>query len=154
FANNGWLQELPRPMNRMTWDNAAFVSKALADRQGIADGDIVELRYRGKTVQIPAWVQPGQAESSVTVFLGHGRRAAGRVGNGVGVDVYPLRTSDAPWFGQGLEVVTTGRKYRLAQTQHHFQMEGRAPARAGTLETYRSKPEFAKLHEEDHWRMV
>ncbi len=68
---------------------------------------------------------PGQAESSVTVTLGYGRGRAGRVGNGVGVDVYPLRTADAPWFGSGLEVVKTGGHYRLAATQHHHRMEGR-----------------------------
>jgi molybdopterin-containing oxidoreductase family iron-sulfur binding subunit len=150
-ANNGWLQEMPRPMNRLTWDNAAFISEALARRRGIANGDVLELRYRGQVVQMPAWVQPGQAESSVTVFLGHGRRQAGRVGTGVGVDVYPLRTSDAPWFGTGLEVIDTGRRHQLAQTQHHFNMAGRDLVRSADLETYRSKPEFAKLHKEDHW---
>jgi molybdopterin-containing oxidoreductase family iron-sulfur binding subunit len=150
FANNGWMQELPKPMNRMTWDNAAFISEALAKQKGIANEDVIELRYGGKSVQLPAWIQPGQAESSVTVFLGFGRRRAGRVGDGVGVDVYPLRTSDAPWFGPGLEVDTTGRHHRLAQTQHHFKMEGRDLVRAADLATYRSKPEFAKLHEQDH----
>jgi Fe-S-cluster-containing dehydrogenase component len=150
FANNGWLQEMPKPMNRMTWDTAAFLSEALARRMGIANEDVIELRYRGQSVQVPAWIQPGQAESSVTVFLGHGRRLAGRVGNGVGVDVYPLRTSDAPWFGGGLEIVKTGRTHRLAQTQHHFRMEGRNLVRFADLETYRSKPEFAKLHEQDN----
>jgi Fe-S-cluster-containing dehydrogenase component len=136
-------------MNRMTWDNAAFISKALADRLGIADEDVIELTYRGRKVQLPAWIQPGQAESSVTVFLGGGRRQAGRVGNEVGVDVYPLRTSDAPWFASGLEVVKTGRQHTLAKTQHHFNMHGRDLVRSADLETYQKKPDFAKLHEQD-----
>src|SRR5262249_18533897 len=104
FANNGWLQELPKPMNRMTWDNAAFISKDLADELGIADEDVIELRARERTAMLPAWIMPGQARRSVTVFLGYGRRRAGRVGNGVGVDVSPLRTSDPPSFYAGLEI--------------------------------------------------
>ena len=94
---------------------------------------------------------PGQAESSVTVILGYGRRRAGRVGNGVGVDVYPLRTSDAPWFGAGLEVVKTGRRHQLAQTQHHFNDGGPrpGPGRRPRRRTA-SKPDFAKMHEQDH----
>src|SRR5207253_5218125 len=59
FANNGWLQELPKPMNQLTWDNAALISPALANRLGVADGDLLELRYRGRTARIPAWVMPG-----------------------------------------------------------------------------------------------
>jgi molybdopterin-containing oxidoreductase family iron-sulfur binding subunit len=154
FANNGWLQELPKPMNRMTWDNAAFISEALAERLGVTNEDVVELRYGGKAVQLPAWIQPGQAESSVTVFLGYGRRHAGRVGNGVGVDVYPLRTAAAPWFANGLEISKTGRRYRLAQTQHHFNMAGRDLVRSADIETYRKQPEFAKIHEQDRRHTV
>ncbi len=154
FANNGWLQELPKPMNRMTWDNAAFISEALAGRLGIANEEVVELRYGGQSVQLPAWIQPGQAESSVTVFLGHGRRHAGRVGTGVGVDVYPLRTAAAPWFGNGLEIVRTARRYRLAQTQHHFNMAGRDLVRSADLETYQRNREFAKIHEQDRRHSV
>ena len=108
FANNAWLQELPRPMTRLTWDNAALISPALAAKLGIVEGEqgsgFVELRYGGKTVEVPAYILPGQAENSVTVTLGYGRNHAGRVGNGVGVDLYPFRTTDAPWFGSGLEV--------------------------------------------------
>jgi molybdopterin-containing oxidoreductase family iron-sulfur binding subunit len=149
FANNGWLQELPRPMNRLTWGNAAFISEALAGKHGIANEDVITLTYGGQSVELPAWIQPGQAESSVTVFLGHGRRQAGRVGNGVGVDVYPLRTSTAPWFGPGLEIRPTGRRHRLPTTQHHFNMAGRDLVRSADIEAYRSKPDFAKLHEQD-----
>ena len=133
-------------MNRMTWDNAAFISEALAKRMGIANEDVIELRYRGRSVQLPAWILPGQAESSVTVFLGFGRRRAGRVGNGVGVNVYPLRTSDAPWFGTGLEVFKMPRRHRLAQTQHHFNMEGRALVRVGGPGDV--QPEEARLRQD------
>ncbi len=152
YANNGWLQELPKPMNRLTWDSAAFLSQELAAELGIAGEDVIELRYRGRTVQVPAWIMPGQARRSVTVFLGHGRRSAGRVGNGVGVDVSPLRTADAPWFGAGLEIGKTNRRHRLPTTQHHFNMAGRDLYRAGDLATYRQHPDFAKIHERDRGR--
>jgi molybdopterin-containing oxidoreductase family iron-sulfur binding subunit len=83
---------------------------------------------------------PGQAEETVTVYLGHGRRRAGQVGNDVGVDVYALRTSQRPWFDSGLEVVPTGARRRLASTQRHFNVEGRDLIRAGTLHEYRQNP--------------
>jgi molybdopterin-containing oxidoreductase family iron-sulfur binding subunit len=149
WANNGWLQELPKPLTRLTWDNAALLSPGLAQRLGIESEDLLELSYRGRTIRIPAWIMPGQAEESVTVHFGQGRTRAGRVGNGVGVDVYPLRRSDRLWFDSGLEVSRTGERRRLAATQHHFQMEGREPIRIGKLEEYRRNPEFAKKHEQD-----
>jgi len=149
FANNAWLQELPRPLTRLTWDNAALFSPAQAARLGIEEGDLVELRQRGRKVQIPAYIMPGQADQSITVSLGYGRRRAGRVGTGVGVDVYGLRTADEPWFGSGLEVKKTGGRYRLAATQHHFRTEGRDPVRVADLETYHRDPGFAQVHEQD-----
>jgi molybdopterin-containing oxidoreductase family iron-sulfur binding subunit len=152
FANNAWLQELPRPVTRLTWDNAALLSPAQASKLGIEEGDIVELRYGGRTARIPAYIMPGQADQSVTVTLGYGRRRAGRVGTGVGVDVYGLRTADAPWFGSGLEVSKTGEHYRLAATQHHFRMEGRGPIRVADLATYQKNPSFAQVHEQDRER--
>jgi molybdopterin-containing oxidoreductase family iron-sulfur binding subunit len=149
FANNAWLQEWPRPLTRLTWDNAALISPALARRLGIENEDVVELRYRGRILEIPAWIMPGQAAQSVTVSMGYGRRRAGRVGSGVGVDVFGLRTSDDPWFGSGLEIRATGRKARLAATQHHHRMEGRDPVRVADLETFRRQPAFAQKHEQD-----
>ena len=95
FANNGWLQELPKPLTRLTWDNVALISPALAERQGINTEDVIELRYRGRTLRVPAYIMPGQADETVTVSLGHGRWRAGRVGNGVGANVNVVRTSDA-----------------------------------------------------------
>ena len=144
FANNGWLQELPKPLTKLSWGSAALLSPALAQRLGVENEDVLELTYRGRSVQIPAWIMPGQADQSVTVFLGHGRRRAGRVGTGVGVDVFGLRHSDAPWFGQGLAVKKTGERRRLAAMHHHFSMEGRDLIRTGTLEKYRQQPDFAQ----------
>jgi MoCo/4Fe-4S cofactor protein with predicted Tat translocation signal len=152
WANNGWLQELPKPLTKLSWDNAALLGPALASRLGVENEDVVELRYRGKSVQLPAWIMPGQAEGSVTVFLGHGRRRAGKVGTGVGVDVYGLRTAELPWSGSGLEVKKTSERTRLAAMHHHFGMEGRDLIRVSNLENYRQNPGFAHgaEHEPGH----
>jgi molybdopterin-containing oxidoreductase family iron-sulfur binding subunit len=149
FANNGWLQELPRPLTTLTWDNAAFVSPRTAERLGLQNEDLVELNYRGRKVKAPVWMVPGHADESVTVHLGYGRTHAGRVGNGVGFNAYALRTSDAPWFGSGLEIVKTGSKYPLAPTQNAHLMEGRPIVISGEIDEYRKNPGFAKEKAEE-----
>ncbi|MBN1991117.1 MAG: TAT-variant-translocated molybdopterin oxidoreductase [Anaerolineae bacterium] len=142
FANNGWLQELPKPLTKLTWDNAAFVSPATAERLGLSPEEVVELIYNGRTVQAPVWVMPGQANETVTLHLGYGREQVGRVGNGIGVNAYALRTAAAPWAGSGLQIRATGQQYRLATTQMHYNMEGRDPVRAGTLDLFKEDPQF------------
>jgi molybdopterin-containing oxidoreductase family iron-sulfur binding subunit len=141
YANNGWLQELPKPFTKLTWDTTAWVSFALAEERGLRNGDVIELRYRGLTARMPVFVVAGQPRDSVTVFFGYGRRMAGRVGNASGgseqFNAYLLRTSDAPWFGRGLEIARTGERYLLATTQEHHAMEDRHPVRVATLEQYR-----------------
>jgi Fe-S-cluster-containing dehydrogenase component len=136
YANNGWLQELPRPFTKLTWDNAALVSPKLAVREKLENGDVVELSFRGRKIDAPVWIQPGQAENSVTLHLGYGRTDAGRVGHNVGFNAYKLRTSDALWFGDGLTLRKTGKTYRFATTQFHHSVEGRDILRAGTLSEF------------------
>jgi molybdopterin-containing oxidoreductase family iron-sulfur binding subunit len=148
FANNGWLQELPKPLTKLTWDNAALMSPATAERLGLVNEEVVELHYRGRVVRAPVWITPGQADDVVTVHLGYGRTRVGRVGMGTGFNAYTLRTADALWFGSGLEVRKTGERYRLACTQDHYRMEGRNLVRVGTLEEYRQHPHF--VHEMGH----
>jgi molybdopterin-containing oxidoreductase family iron-sulfur binding subunit len=131
FANNGWLQELPKPLTKLTWDNAALLSKATADRLGLSNEEMVELNYHGRKLFMPVWLAPGHADDSVTIHLGYGRTRAGRVGSHLGFSAYALRTSDAPWFGAGLGLHETGQRYPLATTQHHFNMEGRNLVRLG-----------------------
>jgi molybdopterin-containing oxidoreductase family iron-sulfur binding subunit len=143
FANIGWLQELPKPISKLTWDNAAVVSPATAARLGLSNEDVVEISYRDRTVNAAVWIQPGHAADSVTVHLGYGRTRAGRAAEGAGFNAYVLRTSDAPWFGAAATVRKTGGTYRLAVTQGHHSMEGRAIVRTGTIEDYRHDPEFA-----------
>ncbi|MBA3439087.1 MAG: 4Fe-4S dicluster domain-containing protein, partial [Pyrinomonadaceae bacterium] len=150
FANNGWLQELPKPLTKLTWDNTVLISPATAKRYGIgyeiqwkggnADSDVVELTYQGRTVRGPVWVLPGHPDDTVTVHLGYGRTRAGKVADGQGFDAYKLRTSNAPWFGTGVEMRKTGETYPLAVTQLHHNMEGRDIARSGTLLEYLRDP--------------
>jgi MoCo/4Fe-4S cofactor protein with predicted Tat translocation signal len=127
---NAWLQELPDPVTKLTWENAAMLSPATAKRLGVDSGDVVELSRGGRTIAAPALVVPGHADESVTLPLGYGQKVYGAVGGGAGFDAYALRTSDALAFGSGLEVRRTGDREELAVTQGHFDMAGRAIALA------------------------
>jgi molybdopterin-containing oxidoreductase family iron-sulfur binding subunit len=145
FANNGWLQELPKPITKLTWDNAALLSQATAQRLGLQNEAVVELRLQGRMVRAPVWIVPGHADEVVTVHLGYGRWRTGRVGSGTGFNAYALRTSDIFWLGQGLEIHPTGERHPLATTQQHHSMEGRHLVRAGTFQQYLEQPQFAQL---------
>ncbi len=144
FANNGWLQELPKPLTKLTWDNAAIMAPATAQRLGLATADLVSLNYKGRAQNFPVFILPGQPDGSVTVSFGYGRTRTGKVGSGTGFDGYRLRTSEAPWFGGGLSVQMTGERYPLSVTQEHHAMEGRAPVRHATLAEFLKHPEFAR----------
>ena len=148
FANNGWLQELPKPITKLTWDNAALLSPATAERLGLANEQIAELRLGGKTLRAPVWIVPGQADGAVTLHLGYGRKRVGRVGDKTGVDAYSLRTSTALWSAPGLQLVRTFDRHPLACTQDHYSMEGRALVRQATLDEYTRHPDFA--HQQGH----
>lgn len=162
FANNGWLQELPKPLTKLTWDNVALVSEKTARELGLrveegmrggkAIADLIELRLPNRDpVRLPAWISPGHADGSITVFLGYGRRRAGRVGTGIGFDVYPLRSSHAPWAETGLEVRKTGEQYALACTQLHHLMHNRDLVKSVPTPTeYQKHPDFAQHHEGHH----
>lgn len=145
FANNGWLQELPKPLTKLTWDNAALLAPKTAERMGVSNEDVVEIRSGDRSVEAPVWILPGQPDECVTVNLGHGRTHAGRVGTGTGFNAYALRVSTGHWSASNIEIRKTGRRYGLASTQHHHLMEGRRPVRHGTLDEYNRDPRFA-LH--------
>ena len=144
FANNGWLQELPKPLTKLTWDNAALLSPLTADRLGVANHDLVELSYQGRSLRLSVWLVPGHPVDAVTIHLGYGRTQAGQVGNGVGANAYALRTGDAPWFAAGLNLQPTGEQYPLAGTQSHHAMDGRDLLRVGTLAQFEAEPDFAQ----------
>jgi len=152
FSNNGWLQELPKPMNKLTWDNAIIIGPKMAARLQIATKDVVELELNGKKVKGAVWIQAGQPDNSVAVTLGYGRKRAGRVGTDYGFDAYQLRTSAAPWFATGVQIRKTGETYELASTQGYQTMDTpdggyRPSVRETTLEEYRKAPDFAKEEE-------
>jgi MoCo/4Fe-4S cofactor protein with predicted Tat translocation signal len=148
FANNGWLQELPKPFSKITWDNPALISPALAQRLQLISGDMVELRAQERTLALPVWVTPGQAENVITVHLGSGRSQVGRVGKNAGFNGYILRYSQSLWSASGLEVIKTGKRYPLASTQHSHNVEGRDIIRTSTLEAFRSDADAAQKNHE------
>ena len=152
YSTNSWLQELPKPFSKVTWDNTALVSPALAQRLKLNSGDYVELSFRGRTLHAPVWIMPGQAENSVTLFLGYGRPRAGWVGGHKGYNAYVLRTSDALWQGAGLAIQKTGRSLTFATTQNHFTIEGRHMYRTATLDDFIRQPQFAAAMEEEPGR--
>src|SRR5204863_9838892 len=134
FANNQWLLELPDPITRIVWDNVALFAPSTAKQLGIKNGDVVRITAGGASIEIAAWQQPGQAAGSIGLPLGWGRTRAGGNAVGAGFDVYPLRTSAAPYFVAGAKVEKTGKHYTLSQTQEHDVMEGRPIAIDHTIE--------------------
>jgi MoCo/4Fe-4S cofactor protein with predicted Tat translocation signal len=152
FSNNGWLQELPKPMTKITWDNAVLIGPKMAQRLNIASEDVVELELNGKKIQGPAWIQAGHPDNSVTITLGYGRKRAGRVGTAQGFNAYELRTTANPWIASGVKITKTGAIYKLADTQGMQSMETpdgavRPLVRETTLEEYKKEPNFAKEEE-------
>jgi Fe-S-cluster-containing dehydrogenase component len=148
FSNNGWLQELPKPQSKMTWDNAVWISPATAQQHNLNTGDVAELKYQGRSITGPVWIMPGHANDSVTVHLGFGRTYAGHVGNEVGFNAYLLRTSAEPNGGYGLDLNKAGGSHEFATTQHTQTMEEGEPIRIATLDEYKKTPQFVDQKEE------
>jgi len=147
FANSGWLQEVPKPFSKITWDNTVQLSPATAASLDVGNEDVVDVMANGRTVGGPVWVVPGQADGVVTVHLGYGRTHAGRVGNRVGFNAYQLRTSDAAWASTGVTLARTGRRYAVASTQLHHDMAGRPLIRSASLEEFRNDPDVVNAEE-------
>ncbi|GIU81933.1 MAG: 4Fe-4S dicluster domain-containing protein [Acidobacteria bacterium] len=175
FSNNGWLQELPKPITKVTWDNVALVSPNTAARLGLnqagrnpneqaggAQGitffntkggnlfsDLVKLKFNGAEISkpVPIWIQPGQPDDVITIFLGYGRTRSGKVGTGIGYDAYEVRRSDALYFGFG-NLQKTGEQTAIASTQIHFNMEGRDVLRVWDVEQFKENPDMGHQHDE------
>ncbi|HEY5753460.1 MAG TPA: TAT-variant-translocated molybdopterin oxidoreductase [Chthoniobacterales bacterium] len=155
YIDNGWLQELPDPITKLTWDNAALMSRKMADKLGIGrpthsdeqhlESEMIKITVEGRSLEVPAMVAPGHADDSITLPLGYGHAegATGKIGRGSGFNAYQLVASAASYFAVAT-VEKTGKTYQLAITQEHNQMEGRAVVREATLEHFEEKPEFAK----------
>ena len=158
FANNGWLQELPDAITKITWDNALLISPATARDLGVSDGEMASVEVRGASLELPVYVLPGMAHGCAAAALGYGRTAAGKVGSGVGVDTYRLRTTARPHILSGVAIRGTGRRYDLATTQDHFAIDtigfserNRRIAdlvREASLDAYLENPEI--IHEQEH----
>ncbi|HEY4990219.1 MAG TPA: TAT-variant-translocated molybdopterin oxidoreductase, partial [Opitutaceae bacterium] len=166
FVNNGWLQECPDPITKISWDNAVLISPRLAKELGIdspPDGlkqvarkdlaefdkgrenaHIVELTVGNRRVLGPAHIQPGLANYTVILPLGYGRTRTGRVGEGTGFNAYAVRDSASPHVATGATIRVTGDKMFLADSQWHWSMEGRDLVREGNLGEYQENPGFAK----------
>ncbi len=145
-ANNGWLQELPKPQSKMTWDNVVLISPKAATAMSVAKGDMLRVTVEGKSIVGPAWILPGHAEDSVTIQFGYGREGSGRVGNKIGYNAYAIQTVHAPWVAGG-SIAKTGEHYRLANIQETQTMAGRHPVRAADLAEFRKEPNFPTAEE-------
>jgi len=168
YTNNGWLQELPNPLTKITWENVALISPATADRlklnqsrdrrensggeRGIAfintrgtnmSSDLVTLTYLGEKISkpVPVWISPGQPDDVVTIYTGYGRSRAGRIGTGIGYNAYEVQRSDAMNFGFG-DINSTGTKGNIISTQIHFNMEGRDILRVFDVDAFEANPEM------------
>jgi len=157
FVNNGWLQETPKPLTRITWDNVAMISPAMASKMGLQllqdYGDhqsdaqnVVEIEFQGRKVKAPYWPQPGHPDDTVTLFLGYGQKNAGRVGSDHGYSAGSVRTSAAQYSGVGANVAKSEGLWSVAVTQGHFTMENREPVKAIDLEEWEK---LSKLPEEE-----
>jgi molybdopterin-containing oxidoreductase family iron-sulfur binding subunit len=168
YANVGWLQEIPKPITSMSWDNAALMSYRTLAKFGLAEQDVVAIKSNGNTVLAPVMAVPGHADGSVTVYLGYGRENGGRVAGGLGFNAYAIRTSNALLFAPGATMTKTGKTYEFAVTKSHYQdhrsleaggdgsgthsLEGNEAATRGiiryaTLDEFKQNPNFA--HDEE-----
>jgi MoCo/4Fe-4S cofactor protein with predicted Tat translocation signal len=168
YANNGWLQEIPKPVTSMSWDNAALMSYRTLWKYKLAEQDVIAIESNGNTVLAPVLAVPGHADDSVTVYLGYLRPHGGRVAGGLGFNAYSIRTSSSPLFAPGATIKKTGKSYEFAVTKSHYtdhrsvqaggdgsgthSLEGnealtRGIIRYATLDEFKENPNFA--HEEE-----
>jgi MoCo/4Fe-4S cofactor protein with predicted Tat translocation signal len=163
FANNGWLQECPDPITKISWDNAILISPRLAKEigvyptgsnpqvarvenaeftQGKENAYVAEIEVNGRKVRGPLHIQPGLANYTIVLPLGYGRTTVGRVGNGAGFNAYAVRTSQAMGFVAGVKLTKTGERQKLANTQEHWSMEGRDIVREANYDEFTQSPNF------------
>lgn len=147
FANNGWLQELPKPMTKNTWDNVALMSPRTAENLGVQNEDLIQITAGEVSIKLPVWIQPGHADNSITTSVGYGREGIGRVANKAGFNTYPARTTASPHIQRDISVKKLGERHTIANTQDHHSMEGRALVRETTLQNYKQNPDFASYEE-------
>jgi molybdopterin-containing oxidoreductase family iron-sulfur binding subunit len=170
YANNGWLQEIPKPITSLTWDNVAFISMKVAKKLNIKNGQMIQVSLGNASIKVPAWIVPGQNKKTITLELGYGREFSGRIGSGVGFNVYPLRTSTNMGCAMNASIKVLNETYPIASTQEHYGLEedklaapgfsdlstnevqSRIPdlVKQSTLEEYKKHPEFVQDIVESH----
>ncbi len=159
YANNGWLQELPHPVTKVTWDNYAAVAPATAKKFELENDDLIKVNLNGNEVELPAFIQPGMAEETILIELGYGRENSGDVADGVGFNANLLLSteSNSQYIFDNVTITKTGKIYKLASTQEHHSLDDdfvkdfhliRKIIQEGTLEEYKNNPHF--LHEHKH----
>lgn len=156
YANNGWMQEIPHPVTKVTWDNYAAISVASSEKLHVKNNDLLEIEFNGKKIKMPAFIQPGMADDTIAMEMGYGRKSAGPVGSNVGFDINRLRTLEngpTPWLLYDAKVLKTDGKYELASTQEHFVIDLEEKAEllkerhivdVETLEEYQKNPNVTK----------
>ncbi len=166
FSNNGWLQELPKPITKLTWDNAVLVSPKTAESLDINNEDVLEISYQGKVLEAPIWITPGHADEAVTLPLGYGRQFSGSVGTNLGFNAYTLRTAEGAGIAAGVALKKTLKKSTLVTTQTHHRMEGRDLVRSSDKASYHPEhhaagheaanfyPDHYEKSEEQQWGMT
>ena len=148
FSNNGWLQELPKPQTKTTWENLVLLSPKTAADLHASNGDILRVTVDNRSITGPAWILPGHADNSAAIQFGYGRSQVGRVGNGIGYNAYAIQTAKTPWVAAG-SLAKTGESTEIANVQQMQTMAGREPIRAGDLTEFRRQPQFATATEEE-----
>jgi molybdopterin-containing oxidoreductase family iron-sulfur binding subunit len=153
FANLGWMMELPDPFTKVAWDNPALIAPATAAAIGVASGDVVRVTVSGRSVEVPVFVAPGQAPNTLGLNPGWGRRNGGRVADGVGFDLYPVRGSDALGYARAA-VARTGATHAIVTTQDHHvvdalgkheqEVRSETLIREANLGEYLAHPDFAQ----------
>jgi molybdopterin-containing oxidoreductase family iron-sulfur binding subunit len=170
YANNGWLQELPDSMTKITWDNVALMSAETAKKLGVRgaysyediklkglgkdETDLLTIKVDGKELTLAAWILPGHADDSITIHAGYGRLELGRVANAlpedadsVGFNAYKLLPAKSDYVLSGAQASVTGTTYPIASTQDHASMEGRELVREATLAEYKENPNYASFED-------
>ncbi|HEV8540775.1 MAG TPA: 4Fe-4S dicluster domain-containing protein, partial [Verrucomicrobiae bacterium] len=162
YNNNGWLQEMPDPVTKVSWDNLILISEKTAGDLGFRNEDFMygtttllrqdnprgvptgRLTVGGREITGPLWLQPGLADNVVGIALGYGSAAAGRIGAGIGFNAYGLRTSAAPHYAAGAKLAAAGGFAKVSCVQHHWAMQGRSIVREANQSQYKEHPKFAK----------
>jgi MoCo/4Fe-4S cofactor protein with predicted Tat translocation signal len=148
FANNGWLQELPKPMTKICWSNAALVSPDLATKNGLQNGNEITLKTAASTLDIPVWILPGLARNIIVIHYGHGRKESGRVGTNIGSDSYQLlHSNNVDGIEREISFIKNSKTKELACTQQHHSYESREPLKVYDFKNYDSLKKEKTQHE-------